>query len=68
MAQRERIITDVEEACALREAGLLWRRTEAGSVYYLGPTCGDAWLPNSIRNHSGGIHVHRGSFFIVLED
>lgn len=67
MALRERIITDVEEACALREAGLLWRRTEAGSVYHLSDRS-DAWLPDSIRNHSGGIDVHRGNFFIVLEE
>lgn len=64
MPTRERIITDVEEACALREAGLLWRRTGFAHAGDYVPD-DNQWKPNELRRHWLNMP---GSFFIVLED
>lgn len=62
MAETRRYITDVEEACALREAGLLWRNARDLGVYV--PT--DNWALDTIR-WCWSTRAPDG-FFILLED
>ena len=57
-------IDDVEQACKLREAGLLWRSAGAGE-FHIGHTA--AWTPKCIRAVWDDANSY-GYFFIVVED
>lgn len=65
MSQTRRYITDVDEACALREAGLLWRDLN-DSAYFIDE---DYWEPDGIRKVGNLANApNKAGFFILVVD
>lgn len=63
MAEIRRYITDVKEACALREAGLLWRDPGPGALGPYVPT--DNWYCCTLLDLWDDLEY---GFFILLEE